>query len=274
MLWFTAIAAFILSRNVVMVKGTTKVNISNVEPRVTTDGTWMDIHDGNVLYVNDTFFWFGMGYGNCTETKGLIPPRNCPGIYESFGKGCGFREDHAVRLYASKDLGSWELVSDNVLPLASRPNGIYFRPKVLFNERTRRYVLWINFLPPASTPLTAYPDAVLLVGTATAPEGPYDIVTKKANLSHSGAGDFTVMVDPNSEDQDAYIAYDAWSNSHRVVVEKLTSDYLDSLGSAASTGPLSPSSHEAPVLFERRGVYCTFFAVHLSLCVCAHMTNE
>ena len=56
-----------------------------------------------------------MGYQNCTETKGLIPPRNCPGIYEKFG-GCGFREDHAVNLYTSPDLENWTFVAD-VLPV-------------------------------------------------------------------------------------------------------------------------------------------------------------
>ena len=61
----------------------------------------MDIHDGNVLKVGDLYHWYGMGYTNCTLETGLLPPRNCPGIYLEFGKHCGFRTDHKVNLYTS-----------------------------------------------------------------------------------------------------------------------------------------------------------------------------
>lgn len=84
---------------------------------------------------------------------------------------------------------NWTFVAD-VFPQGSRPDGIYFRcvvfllavgtivlsfakplrvssltsdassfvraayrPKVVFNAKTSRYVLWINYLPPASSPL-------------------------------------------------------------------------------------------------------------------------
>jgi hypothetical protein len=51
-------------------------NISNTIPRRDTAGLEMDIHDGNIVQFSQggQFFWYGMGYQNCTETKGLIPP--------------------------------------------------------------------------------------------------------------------------------------------------------------------------------------------------------
>lgn len=64
---------------------------------------------------------------DCELERGLIPPRNCPGIYQQFGH-CGFRTDHAVNLYTSPDLHNWTFVAD-ILPPAARPEGIYFRPK-------------------------------------------------------------------------------------------------------------------------------------------------
>jgi hypothetical protein len=70
-----------------------------------------------------------MGYQNCTESKGLIPPEDCPGIYKPFGS-CGFRTDHVLNVYSSADLVNWTLEGDG-LPFNQRPLGIYFRPKVL-----------------------------------------------------------------------------------------------------------------------------------------------
>ena len=41
----------------------------------------------------------------------------------------------------------------------ARPYGIYFRPKVVYNKATQLYVLWVNHLPDAATPLQAYGEA-------------------------------------------------------------------------------------------------------------------
>ena len=72
-----------------------------------------------------------MGYGNCTETKGTIPPQECPGIYTKFG-GCGFREDHSLNVFTSPDLVHWTFHGD---AFVTRPKGIYFRPKVVYNAK-------------------------------------------------------------------------------------------------------------------------------------------
>ena len=112
-------------------------NISNVTPRHDSLSRLMDVHDGNILQDAgmNKWYWYGMGYGNCSEQRGWIPPRDCPGIYKPFGE-CGFRTDHAVNVYSSTDLASWTFEGD-ALPLRARPLGIYFRPKVVFNSRTR-----------------------------------------------------------------------------------------------------------------------------------------
>ena len=85
--------------------------ISNTEPSYDVNGQIMDIHDGNLFESNGTYYWYGAGYKDCALEKGWIPPRNCPGIYHSFGR-CGFRTDHSVNLYTSDDLENWNFVSD------------------------------------------------------------------------------------------------------------------------------------------------------------------
>jgi len=54
------------------------------------------------------------------------------------------------------------------------------------------------------------------------------------------------------DDDSAYVAYGAWSNDHTISIEKLNDDYLDS-DPATNTGLISESSHEAPLLFKRKG---------------------
>ena len=159
----------------------------------------MDIHDGNIVQWDGLYWWVGMGYGNCSETTGIIPPIDCPGIYEKFGKGCGFREDHSVNVYSSPDLLAWTPHGD-ALPVFNRTlPGIYFRPKVLFNSVTNQWVLWINYLPPAyKTPLAAYPHARYVVATADTPMGPYSVATANASMAQSGGGDFAVLVGSNN----------------------------------------------------------------------------
>ena len=240
------------------------VNISNVEPRRDVLNQLMDVHDGNIIRVDSTYYYYGMGYLNCTEETGIIPPFNCPGIYQAFG-ACGFRLDHAVNIYSSKDLVSWTYEGD-ALPQASRPSGVYFRPKVIYNANTNEYVLWVNVLAAdkGPTPLKAYPHAVYMVGVSRTPTGPFSIVNTNASVAASGGGDFTLMVD--SASGDAFIAYDAWSDGHAVRIERLTPDFRDSLGAAQGTGPISPKNNEAPIMFERFGVYYLLFGHTCCFC--------
>jgi hypothetical protein len=246
------------------------VNISNLEAKRDIEGKLMDIHDGAIMQwqPGGLFYWYGMGYQNCTESKGLIPPVDCPGMYKSFG-GCGFRNDHEVNVYSSPDLATWTF-ERTALPIETRPTGIYFRPKVIFNKKTSEYVLWINYLPPAPTPLKAYPNATFLVATSKTPTGPFIVVNEKASLAVKGGGDLAVFVDP--KDGVGYLAYDAWGTSefgdHQVSIEKLTDDYHDTLGAAASTGPISPKNNEAPIMFERQGLYYLLFGN--TCCFCSH----
>jgi hypothetical protein len=250
-------------------KMTRAVKISNVAARRDATGQLMDVHDGNIVrephFRGGAFLWWGMGYQNCTESTGPLPPFNCPAIYQPFG-GCGFRDDHAVRLYASRDLVSWELVASDVLPPSARPTGVYFRPKVVYNRHTRYWVLWVNFLDASvsKTPLKAEPTAKYVVATSLTPEGPFRVWTEHANVEFSGGGDFALLVDgPN-----AFLAYDSWQTNHKVVIEQLDANFTSSLGpTGKSSGPISKAGQEAPILFARGGLFFLLFGP--CCCFCA-----
>ena len=238
------------------------VNISNVNAKQDVSGMLMDAHDGTIMQwtTGGLYYFYAMGYQNCTLEHSKMPPQECPGIYKPFGS-CGFRDDHAVRVYSSPDLVQWTLLSDNALPFDARPYGIYFRPKVIRNPGGL-YLLWINHLPNASNPLIAYPDAAYVVASSDNPEGPFTVINEHVNLGISGAGDFSIMV----EGEQAYIAYDAWGNNHQVVVEQLNNDFTDSLGASTTTSPLSPTGNEAPIMFSRGGWYYVLYGTTCCFC--------
>ena len=84
-----------------------------------TDGNPIHAHGGGFLKKDGYFYWFGE---NRTEGK-------------------------LVSCYRSKDLVSWEfcnhVVTRNTHPELSRANAE--RPKVTYNEKTGRYVMWLHW---------------------------------------------------------------------------------------------------------------------------------
>ena len=64
-------------------------------------------------------------------------------------------------LYSSADLATWELVNPSLIPGDRRPNGVYFRPKLIHNVLTSRWVLWyfntLDLLNPFTHPFTHHP---------------------------------------------------------------------------------------------------------------------
>eukprot|EP01098_Paradermamoeba_levis_P007450 TRINITY_DN3081_c0_g1_i1.p1 TRINITY_DN3081_c0_g1~~TRINITY_DN3081_c0_g1_i1.p1 ORF type:complete len:284 (-),score=58.02 TRINITY_DN3081_c0_g1_i1:327-1178(-) len=261
--FFLAVLAFVSCCYAV---GCVTVTVSNTQPKADVTGKLMDVHDGNIIQwqPNGLYYWYGMGYQNCTLESSFFPPRDCPGIYKSFGS-CGFREDHAVNVYTSPDLVNWTFVRD-VFPPNARPTGIYFRPKVVFNRKTNKYVMWINFLAPALNPLLAYPKARAMVAVSDVPEGPFVVVNDFVTLSETGMGDFTLFVDDDAAST-AYIAYDAWGSNHRIRIEQLTPDYHNSIGNNLLNGDVSEiSGVEAPIFFKRNGWYYLMFGPVCCFC--------
>ncbi len=163
---------------------------------------------------------------------------------------------------------------------------MYFRPKMVPNERTGQYVLWVNLLPHGGddeTPLRAYPNATYLVATSSSRTGPFRVVREKASVAWSGAGDLTLFADSADPNRKAYVAYDACSNGHRISIERLTDDYTDSVGSSSSSGLVSPSGNEAPIVFLRNSVWYLLYGPTCCFChkgsrapmfVCAGPSHE
>jgi len=139
----------------------------------------------------------------------------------------------------------------------------------VFNAASEQYVLWINHLPKAFSPLRAYHKTGYAVATSSSPQGPFTVIKEKASLSQNAPGDADIFVDENGVD--AYIAYNGWDNNHTLSIEKLNADWTDSLGPDFNSGPITDHKQEAPAMFQRNGWY---YMLHgHTCCFCKHGSN-
>jgi hypothetical protein len=94
------------------------------KPWTDTDGRPIDAHSGGFLKVADTYYWYGeshrLGLGNQT----------------------------GITCYSSTDLCRWKnegvVLPKESMPPAYRDAGVVERPKVLFNPKTGKFVMWMH----------------------------------------------------------------------------------------------------------------------------------
>ena len=221
------------------------VRIDNDASRRDVNGTIMDIHDGNILLHNNTYYYYGNSYGNCTEPTG---PDGCAGM--QWGSSCGFRLNHNVSLYTSPDLATWTAAPEHVFEIARDfpVPAVMWAPKVLYNPSTQLWVMWVNYMP--SDGVNQY-----AVATSSSPFGPFTVVVKRVTtLVNASPTDGALWQDPVTHQ-----AYFAYSGQYVVSVEALTPDYLSTLGAVNSSGAIGPYAVEAPAFFRHRGVYYVSF---------------
>ena len=259
------------------------LGISHVSAQLTsfTPGTiWKDnngvhinAHGGGILYQEGTYYWFGE---HKTEGRG--------GNVAQVGVHC----------YSSTDLYNWTdrgiafSVSDD--PASDIEKGcILERPKVIYNKKTGKYVMWFHLEPKGK----GYGGALVGIAQADEVTGPYTFIRstratpkswpvnvldlhkrpvpekymgERANLeptehpdSVNALGrdfvkgqhsrDMTLFVD---DDGKAYHIFSAEENLTLNIAE-LTDDYLDYTGRFVRVAP--GGQNEAPTIFKRGGAY-------------------
>jgi hypothetical protein len=202
--------------------------------RYDTAGNAVDAHDGDLAVFDGVYYLYGTSY-DCGYRLQVVGTRFC-----------GFKT------YSSTDLAHWTdrgFLFDASTPLwqnrCSPPAYGCYRPHVVYNASTQRYVLWIN----GYDNLSGYH-----VFTAPTPTGPFT-EQPEPQLAMQGTGpgfnngDMDLFVDTNSV---GYLAYTDIRNGHRQVVEQLTSSYTSGTGQYAVVGA---QGAEAPSLFRRGGSY-------------------
>ena len=181
-------------------KGLHVVTIDNTKPRRDVTGTIIDAHDGCLQLFGSRFYLYGTAYGT----------------------NDGYNPANRFRVYSSPDLEQWTLAGEL---FKDQPAGIYYRPYVVFNPKTRKFVLWYNWYPRQWDGQTG-------VAISDTPAGPFTIVNSNVRLSCSHAGDGSLFVD---DDGTGYYIYTAIDKGYAVRVERLTPDYLGSTGETSDS---------------------------------------
>lgn len=205
-------------------------------------GDAVDAHDGEIARFDGVYYLYGTSYDCGYEWGNKDAPF------------CGFK------VYTSTDLKNWEdkgfLFDAKTALWQTRCNGKTYgcyRPHVIFNKKTAKYVLWIN----------VYDNVVgYRVFTASSPAGPFTevaepILAVNADMSAAGLnnGDHDTFVD---DDGTAYLAYTDWRAKGAIVIEQLSDDYLTGTGKHIKS--VTSEKTEAPCLFKRNDLYYVVYS--------------
>lgn len=177
------------------------------------DGVHIDCHGGNIVYVDSlkTFYWYG-------EHRGIPMGASC---------------------YSSKDLYNWK--NEGVV-LTKGSIQIFERPKVIYDEKNKRYVMWFHF------DSNNYSTAEFGVAVSDSPTGPFEVVGHFRPNGHESR-DIGMYFDP--ETKKVYIGYAADHVNRTVRMVELSEDYL-----STTTNDVDIEAHcEGPGILKKRGLF-------------------
>ena len=250
----------------------TKTSLTGYEGKrmYDTNGERIQAHGGQISKWGDTYYWYGEDKTNGYWTIG-------------------------VHLYTSKDLYNWEdqgLVMRTMTDIGEIDSDPYFqelygelsgeerqeifshincgtsvveRPKVLYNEKTGKYVLWFHADGPYGDSTSSYAKAMAGVAVADRPEGPFRLLgASRLHCSEDYSGsekgmarDMNVFQD---DDGTAYILYASEENA-TLYISKLNEEYTDlserenAVEGVDFSRNMVDSSREAPAMFKYQGKY-------------------
>jgi len=205
---------------------------------------WMDM-DGNPIHAHGGYILFYEGY------------------YYWYGEDR--RENYYISCYRSKDLFNWEF-RNHIITTESKASKIRIRtsillkredgkkvnlerPKVLFNEKTKKFVLWVHFENGVD-----YRDAACAIATCDRPDGDF-IYHGHFNPYGYMSRDCTLFLD---DDGTAYFVSAARDNAD-LHIYRLQDDYLNIASLAARSW--QGEYREAPAIVKQDNIYyiCTSF---------------
>jgi hypothetical protein len=210
-----------------------------------TDGRPIQAHSAGILLHDGIYYWYG-------EDKTL-----------------GNRNRTGISCYSSRDLLRWKregiVLPKEAMPAEFRDDGIVERPKVLYNAKTGKYVMWMHLDD------RRYQIASAGIATADRPTGPFmflkrlrpireDVGFPRRDPLHQKelGGTFRDMNLFQDDDGRSYVFYASEGNATMYVV-RLAADFL---------GPELPAvqgqtwarlfagqTREAPAPFKHAGRY-------------------
>ncbi|XP_006645119.2 uncharacterized protein LOC102718127 [Oryza brachyantha] len=201
-----------------------------------TDGHAIQAHGGGILYDHITakYYWYGENKDGPT--------------YQAHPKATHRVDIIGVSCYSSKDLWTW---TNEGVVLPGEPNNanhdlhkskVLERPKVIYNDRSRQYVMWMH-IDDAN-----YTKASVGVAVSNSPTGPFSYLYSFRPHGFESR-DMTIFKD---DDGSAYLFYSSRDNTE-LHVSPLTKDYLNI--TVAMRRILLRRHREAPAVFKLQGTY-------------------
>lgn len=195
-----------------------------------TSGKPIQAHGGSVIYKDGVYYWYG-------ENKEYTD-----GVSEIWTTG--------IKCYSSRDLYNWK--DEGYLVEPSKDSASLFypskrmdRPHILYNEKTKKYVMWVKFCGE---------EACFAVLTCDTLVGRYEPVREYVRPYGKKGGDFDLV----QEKDNAYLIFDA--NHEAILLCPLSEDYLDAVGEPVELlgGRIPPETREAPAHMFRNGIHYLF----------------
>jgi hypothetical protein len=176
------------------------------------DGLHIDCHGGNIIYQasTKTFYWYGEHY---TAPAGIA-------------------------CYSSQDLYNWK---NEGLAMTKGTIAVLERPKVVYNDSTKKYVMWFHY------DNSSYTLAHIGVATSDSAKGPFTLLTHFRPHGHQSR-DIGMFRDDNGK---VYILYAADSTNLTIRMVELTADYAN-----VSANDTNINAHcEGPAMLKVNGTY-------------------
>jgi hypothetical protein len=190
--------------------------------RFDTNGNAVDAHDGQLARFGSSYYLYGTSY-------------DCGYRWQINSTFCGFK------VYSSTDLVHW---TDRGFVVQPYQCGLCFRPHVIYDPATSKYVLWTNDSSTAPGDFRVY--------TSDSPTGPF---TQQGlpHLAYSDCGwDFGLYQDP-ATGRGYMVNTDCPESAHGLVVQQLNPDDLSAGGQYSVIH--MPGPVESPSMFYRQGTY-------------------
>ncbi|MBQ9232102.1 MAG: family 43 glycosylhydrolase [Prevotella sp.] len=200
------------------------------------EGNIINAHGGGLLYHDGTYYW----YGEYKQGETVLPEWATWECYRTDVTG--------VSCYSSKDMYNWHfegivLGAEKVDSLHDlHTSKVVERPKVIYNAKTRKFVMWMHI------DSADYTKACAGVAVSDSPTGPY---TYLGSFRPNGemSRDQTLFVD---DDGKAYHICSSEDNA-TMYIHLLAEDYLKP--TSTHTRNFVQKYREAPAVFKYKGKY-------------------
>jgi len=192
------------------------------QPWYDDQGEIINAHGNGILFANNKYYWYGEKRGRSQQA--------------------------GVNVYSSKDLYNWKFEGLALAADADTASEIALgclmeRPKVIYNSKTKKYVMWFHL----ELRKQGYKAARAAVAISDQPTGPFKYVASfrpNGNMSR----DMNLFVD---DDGAAYHIYSSREN-YDLRIAKLADDFLSS---TTNDTMLFSKHREAPALFKYKHQY-------------------